>query len=166
MLLFEGTTFFHVIVRRCIFSLLTREKTNSLSMCVCLRGEAVLQSKLNSEPEMGVEHLSDLNYPDADPPCHFCCHQTSTAVHDENRLTIMSRGRKSIFSHSLSVSQLQSVSPSLSSWWSLNVCRSCARCNHVSEWENSTPSFFSIWPVLTLDQAKCVLWLREISEKS
>ncbi|XP_059491244.1 uncharacterized protein LOC132205895 [Neocloeon triangulifer] len=53
---------------------------------------SVLQSKLNSEPEMGVEHLSDLSYPDADPPCHFCCHQTSTSVHDENRLTIMSRG--------------------------------------------------------------------------
>ncbi|XP_065333971.1 uncharacterized protein LOC135935509 isoform X3 [Cloeon dipterum] len=53
---------------------------------------SVLQSKLNSEPEMGVEHLTDLNYPDADPPCHFCCHQTSTSVHDENRLTIMSRG--------------------------------------------------------------------------
>ncbi|XP_069692968.1 uncharacterized protein [Periplaneta americana] len=44
------------------------------------------------EPELGVEHLSDLRYPDGDPPCHFCCQQTSTSIHDENRLKIVSGG--------------------------------------------------------------------------
>ncbi|KAF4533281.1 hypothetical protein B566_EDAN010516 [Ephemera danica] len=60
-------------------------------MCIMI----LLQNKLNSEPELGVEHLSDLSYPDADPPCHFCCKQTSTAIHDENRLKIVSRGNTS-----------------------------------------------------------------------
>ncbi|GLG97377.1 hypothetical protein R5R35_009368 [Gryllus longicercus] len=41
---------------------------------------------------MGVEHLADLRYPDGDPPCHFCCQQTSTSIHDENRLKIVSGG--------------------------------------------------------------------------
>jgi hypothetical protein len=41
---------------------------------------------------MGVEHLPDLRYPDGDPPCHFCCQQTSTSIHDENRLKIVSGG--------------------------------------------------------------------------
>ncbi|PNF21116.1 Pleckstrin homology domain-containing family G member 7 [Cryptotermes secundus] len=44
------------------------------------------------EPELGVEHLPDLRYPDGDPPCHFCCQQTSTSIHDENRLKIVSGG--------------------------------------------------------------------------
>ncbi|XP_046406302.1 uncharacterized protein LOC124171204 [Ischnura elegans] len=52
----------------------------------------VLESKLHSDPELGVEHLTDLNYPDADPPCHFCCKQSSTSIHDENRLKIVSGG--------------------------------------------------------------------------
>lgn len=44
------------------------------------------------EPEVGIEHLDDLKYPDADPPCHFCSQQTSTSIHDENRLKIVSGG--------------------------------------------------------------------------
>lgn len=48
------------------------------------------------EPEVGIEHLDDLKYPDADPPCHFCSQQTSTSIHDENRLKIVSGGNNSL----------------------------------------------------------------------
>ncbi|KAK6618505.1 hypothetical protein RUM43_013698 [Polyplax serrata] len=44
------------------------------------------------EPEVGIEHLDDLKYPNADPPCHFCSQQSSTSIHDENRLKIVSGG--------------------------------------------------------------------------
>ncbi|XP_068082130.1 rho guanine nucleotide exchange factor 11 [Anabrus simplex] len=50
------------------------------------------QQNSELEPELGVEHLADLRYPDGDPPCHFCCQQTSTSIHDENRLKIVSGG--------------------------------------------------------------------------
>ena len=51
------------------------------------------------EPEMGVEHLPDLRYPDGDPPCHFCCQQTSTSIHDENRLKIVSGGECQVWQY-------------------------------------------------------------------
>lgn len=50
----------------------------------------MIVTELEAEP--GVEHLADLRYPDGDPPCHFCCQQTSTSIHDENRLKIVSGG--------------------------------------------------------------------------
>ncbi len=54
---------------------------------------AVLEDQLKSGPEMTrIEHLSDLHYPDADPPCHFCSNQSSLSIHDSNRLKIVSGG--------------------------------------------------------------------------
>ncbi|CAL8071827.1 unnamed protein product [Orchesella dallaii] len=41
---------------------------------------------------VAVTHVSELDYPDADPPCHFCCEQASTAIHDASRLQIVSGG--------------------------------------------------------------------------
>nr|CAD7200811.1 unnamed protein product [Timema douglasi] len=58
------------------------------------------------EPDLEVEHLADLRYPDADPPCHFCCQQTSTSIHDENRLKIVSGG---VLSQDKSVRKLCSL---------------------------------------------------------
>ncbi|XP_059351050.1 uncharacterized protein LOC130695239 isoform X2 [Daphnia carinata] len=56
--------------------------------------ERVLEDQLKSGPEMTrIEHLSDLHYPDADPPCHFCSNQSSLSIHDSNRLKIVSGGR-------------------------------------------------------------------------
>ena len=55
---------------------------------------------LELETDLGVEHLADLRYPDGDPPCHFCCQQTSTSIHDENRLKIMSGGKSIAFQFS------------------------------------------------------------------
>ena len=53
----------------------------------------VLEDQLKSGPEMTrIEHLSDLHYPDADPPCHFCSNQSSLSIHDSNRLKIVSGG--------------------------------------------------------------------------
>ena len=55
----------------------------------------VLEDQLKSGPELTrIEHLSDLHYPDADPPCHFCSKQSSLAIHDSNRLKIVSGGRR------------------------------------------------------------------------
>jgi hypothetical protein len=52
-----------------------------------------LEDQLKSGPEMTrIEHLSDLHYPDADPPCHFCSNQSSLSIHDSNRLKIVSGG--------------------------------------------------------------------------
>ena len=57
------------------------------------RRRAVLEDQLKSGPEMTrIEHLSDLHYPDADPPCHFCSNQSSLSIHDSNRLKIVSGG--------------------------------------------------------------------------
>ena len=54
---------------------------------------AVLEDQLKSGPELTrIEHLSDLHYPDADPPCHFCSNQSSLSIHDSNRLKIVSGG--------------------------------------------------------------------------
>ncbi|KAI9556871.1 hypothetical protein GHT06_016663 [Daphnia sinensis] len=54
----------------------------------------LLEDQLKSGPEMTrIEHLSDLHYPDADPPCHFCSNQSSLSIHDSNRLKIVSGGR-------------------------------------------------------------------------
>lgn len=53
----------------------------------------MLEDQLKSGPEMTrIEHLSDLHYPDADPPCHFCSNQSSLSIHDSNRLKIVSGG--------------------------------------------------------------------------
>ena len=43
--------------------------------------------------DVAVTHVSELDFPDADPPCHFCCEQASTAIHDESRLQIVSGGK-------------------------------------------------------------------------
>ena len=44
--------------------------------------------------DVAVTHISELDFPDLDPPCHFCCEQASTAIHDESRLQIVSGGKK------------------------------------------------------------------------
>lgn len=62
------------------------------------RRQLVLEDQLKSGPEMTrIEHLSDLHYPDADPPCHFCSNQSSLSIHDSNRLKIVSGGTVLIF---------------------------------------------------------------------
>ncbi|KAF0295199.1 hypothetical protein FJT64_007227 [Amphibalanus amphitrite] len=41
---------------------------------------------------MAREHVSDLIYPNQDPPCHFCDVNRSEPIHGENRLRIVSGG--------------------------------------------------------------------------
>ncbi|KAL0267948.1 UNVERIFIED_CONTAM: hypothetical protein PYX00_010071 [Menopon gallinae] len=74
------------------------KEVNSVNLCLGGRCRArgsdssILLPTIKLEPEVGIEHLDDLKYPDADPPCHFCSQQTSTSIHDENRLKIVSGG--------------------------------------------------------------------------
>ncbi|XP_037077066.1 uncharacterized protein LOC119098246 [Pollicipes pollicipes] len=47
---------------------------------------------LAASVHLSVEHVSDLIYPNQDPPCHFCDGNKSEPIHGEARLRIVSGG--------------------------------------------------------------------------
>jgi hypothetical protein len=76
------------------FFLLTSPHTHTqrhlTNLCV---SASVWESEIRTARCGNVTHVSELEFPDADPPCHFCCEQASTAIHDESRLQIVSGGK-------------------------------------------------------------------------
>lgn len=70
--------------------------------------KAALFSEL--DPDVGIEHLDDLKYPDGDALCHFCEKECSQSIHDEARLKIVSGGKSNKINRNWKLSTLISKS--------------------------------------------------------